>query len=57
VTVPGGGDAPISFTGSVDVARYIVHILTTLPKEKLEWKVFRMEAERTVSSGTISVSY
>lgn len=47
VTVPGGGDTPISFTGSVDVARYIVHILTTLPKEKLEWKVFRMEAERT----------
>ena len=49
MTVPGGGDTPISFTGSVDVARYIVHILTTLPKEKLEWKVFRMEGERTVS--------
>ncbi|KAF9649992.1 NAD(P)-binding protein [Thelephora ganbajun] len=47
VTVPGLGDAPISFTGRPDVVRYIGFVFTNLPAEKLEWKVLRMEGERT----------
>jgi hypothetical protein len=48
VTVPGIGDAPISFTGRSDIARYVGFVFTDLPVEKLEWKVFRLEGERTV---------
>jgi len=49
-TVHGIGDAPISFTGRSDVARYLGFIFTNLPVEKVEWKVFRLEGERTVST-------
>ena len=48
VTIPGFGDTPITFTGGPDVARYIGWVFTNLPAEKLEWKVFRLEGERTV---------
>ena len=51
VTVSGLGDTPISFTGRPDVARYVGFVFTNLPAEKLEWKEFRLEGERTV--GTI----
>ena len=50
-TVSGLGDAPISFTGRPDIARYVGFVFTTLPAEELEWKAFRLEGERTV--GTI----
>ena len=52
-TIPGFGDTPITFTGGPDVARYIGWVFTNLPAEKLEWKVFRLEGERTV--GTIHI--
>ena len=48
VTVPGVGDALISFTGRSDIARYVGFVFTDLPVEKLEWKVFRLEGERAV---------
>lgn len=47
VNVPGIGDTPISFTGRPDVARYVAFVFTNLPVEKLEWKTFRMEGERS----------
>ncbi|KAF9779857.1 NAD-P-binding protein [Thelephora terrestris] len=47
VTVPGLGDTPISFTGRPDIARYVGFVFTNLPAEKLEWKVFHVEGERT----------
>jgi len=47
VTIPGLGNTPISFTGRPDIARYIGFVFTSLPAEKLEWKVFRLEGERT----------
>lgn len=50
VTVPGLGDTPITFTGRPDVARYIGFVFTNLPAEKLEWRVFRLEGERTVGA-------
>ena len=48
VTVPGIGDTPISFTGKADIVRYVGFIFTDLSVEKLKWKVFRLEGERTV---------
>jgi len=48
--VLGNGDAPISFTGRPDVARFIGFVFTNLPVEKLEWKILRLEGERTVGA-------
>ena len=53
VTIPGFGDTPITFTGRPDVASYIGFVFTNSPAEKLQWKVLRLEGERTV--GTIHV--
>ena len=55
VTVPGLGDTLITFTGRPDVARYIGFVFTNLPAEKLEWKVFRLEGDRTVGTTQILV--
>jgi hypothetical protein len=49
--VPGLGDTPITFTGRPDIARYVGYVFTNIPAEKLEWKEFHLEGERTV--GTI----
>ena len=51
VVVPGLGNTLITFTGRPDVARYVGYVFTNFPAEKLEWKEFRLEGERTV--GTI----
>lgn len=48
--IPGSGTAAITWTHRIDIGRYVVHVLTTLPKEKIEWRTFRMEGERAVSS-------
>lgn len=48
--VCGSGTADISFTLQRDTARFIAHVFTTLPKDKIEWRIFRIEGERTVSS-------
>ena len=53
VTVRGLGNTPISFAGRPDVARYVGFVFTSLSAEKLKWKIFRVESERTVS--TISI--
>jgi len=42
----GSGDAPISWTGKHDAARFIAHALTAFPKDNLEWKSIRFEGDR-----------
>ncbi|KAI0259727.1 NAD-P-binding protein [Gloeopeniophorella convolvens] len=46
ITVGGDGNYPISWTSRTDSARFIVHILTRLPRERLENSIFRCEADR-----------
>ncbi|KAI0259710.1 NAD-P-binding protein [Gloeopeniophorella convolvens] len=46
ITVGGDGNYPISWTSRTDSARFIVHILTKLPRERLENSIFRCEADR-----------
>ncbi|TFK51515.1 NAD-binding protein [Heliocybe sulcata] len=46
VDIWGKGDGPISFTTRRDVARFVAHILTTLPPEQLYWKDFSLEGDR-----------
>ncbi|KAL5536931.1 hypothetical protein ACEPAF_754 [Sanghuangporus sanghuang] len=47
ITVPGEGTSPISWTTRRDIGRFVAHVLTQLPKEKLEWRIFRIEGDRT----------
>ncbi|KAH9991970.1 NAD-P-binding protein [Russula compacta] len=46
VTVGLDGNALNSFTAQSDIGRFVVYVLTNLPRSKLEWRVFRIEAER-----------
>ncbi|KAI0067619.1 NAD-P-binding protein [Artomyces pyxidatus] len=46
VTIGADGSKPISCTARVDVARFVVYILTQLPAETLEYKVFHMDGDR-----------
>lgn len=52
-TIFGDGDAQNSWTDAPDVARYIAHVLTHVPREKLEWQTLRIQGDlavRTLSS-------
>ncbi|TFY81443.1 hypothetical protein EWM64_g2578 [Hericium alpestre] len=40
------GNALITFTSRHDIARFLAHIVTTLPAEKLYWSTFRIEGDR-----------
>jgi len=46
VTFGGSGEAPISWTSIPDIGRFVVHVLTALPKNDLEWRTFRIEGDR-----------
>ncbi|KZO93528.1 NAD-binding protein [Calocera viscosa TUFC12733] len=46
VNLAGSGSNLVSFTSRMDIARYVVHVLTTLSPSKLENAIFRIEAER-----------
>ncbi|KAI0259729.1 hypothetical protein BC834DRAFT_604478 [Gloeopeniophorella convolvens] len=46
IVVGGDGNEQISWTSLADSARFIVHVLTTLPAERLENSVFRCEADK-----------
>lgn len=48
VKISGDGNVPISFTAREDIARYMAHVLTSLPAETLEWRIFRIEGDRQV---------
>ncbi|KLO19055.1 NAD-binding protein [Schizopora paradoxa] len=52
----GSGDVPISWTSMPDIARFVSHVLTTLPKKELEWRIFRIEGDRQ-SFNNIIASY
>ncbi|KZO98446.1 NAD-P-binding protein [Calocera viscosa TUFC12733] len=47
IEVGGTGDSLASFTSRRDIARYVVHVLTSLPASKLHNHEFRVEGERT----------
>ena len=49
VNVPGSGNAPISFTAVPDIVRYVGYVLTSLPREKIENRTFRIEGSNNVS--------
>jgi hypothetical protein len=49
IMVMGEGNAKISWTSKPDVARYVVHALTTFPRERLEGGEFFIEAQSIVS--------
>ncbi|KAL5476965.1 hypothetical protein ACEPAI_3151 [Sanghuangporus weigelae] len=55
-TIPGSGTAPVSRTSSTDIARFIGHVLINLPREKLEWRIFRIEGDR-IGLNDIAVSW
>lgn len=48
VTAGLDGNALNSFTAQPDIGRFVAYVLTNLPVEKLEWQIFRIEAERKV---------
>ena len=50
VEVGGDGNAKMSFTGREDVARFVVHVLTSLGPEETVGKTFRIEVQRLVRS-------
>ncbi|KAI0300091.1 NAD-P-binding protein [Multifurca ochricompacta] len=46
VTAGLDGNALNSFTAQSDIGRFVAYVLTQLPRSKLEWRTFRIEAER-----------
>ncbi|OCB83953.1 NAD-binding protein [Sanghuangporus baumii] len=56
IMIPGSGTEPISWTSSTDIARFIGHVLVNLPREKLEWRIFRVEGDR-IGLNDIAVSW
>src|SRR5579863_7014603 len=48
VTVGLDGNALNSFTTQPDIGRYVAYVLVNLPRSRLEWRTFRIEAERKV---------
>ncbi|KZV74125.1 NAD-P-binding protein [Peniophora sp. CONT] len=46
VAVGGDGNTKMSFTSRPDIARYVVHVLTTLAPEETVNKTFRIESQR-----------
>ncbi|KAL5521764.1 hypothetical protein ACEPAF_2512 [Sanghuangporus sanghuang] len=55
-TIPGSGTALISWTSATDIVQYIGHVLINLPREKLEWRIFRIEGDR-IGLNDIAVSW
>lgn len=50
IDIKGVGNAPVSFTTREDIASYLAYVLTSLPKKSLEWRAFRIEGDRLVST-------
>ncbi|VDB88590.1 unnamed protein product [Peniophora sp. CBMAI 1063] len=46
VGVGGDGNAQMSFTSTIDIGRFLVYVLTTLPPAETKNRTFRIEAER-----------
>ncbi|KAL5476963.1 hypothetical protein ACEPAI_3149 [Sanghuangporus weigelae] len=45
-SIPGSGTADISWTTAGDAAQFVVYALAALPREKIEWRIFRIEGDR-----------
>ncbi|KAH8108727.1 NAD-binding protein [Phellopilus nigrolimitatus] len=45
-SIGGSGTAPISFTHRNDIGNFVAHVLTALPRAKIEGRIFRIEGER-----------
>jgi hypothetical protein len=48
ITIKGEGNSSQSMTTVGDVARFVTHVLTTLPRDQIEWTKFRIEGDRVV---------
>lgn len=48
-SLDGDGEAENTYTDTKDITTFVVHTLTSFPKENLEWQIFRIEGERIVS--------
>ncbi|KAJ7116419.1 hypothetical protein C8R44DRAFT_627789 [Mycena epipterygia] len=46
IRIVGKGDAPVSFTATLDIAGFVAYVLTHLPPSELEDRVFRLEGDR-----------
>lgn len=55
--VNGEGEAEVSYTDTRDITTFVAHTLTSFPKEKLEWQIFRIESERIVSKKLSSICF
>jgi hypothetical protein len=49
MVIRGVGDALISTTSIDDIARFAVHVLTTLPRQQLEYSKFTLQGDVIVS--------
>ena len=49
INIKGSGKPLITFTARPDIASYLAYVLTSLPREKLEWRSFCIEGDRIVS--------
>ena len=49
IVIKGSGKPFVSFTTREDIASYLAFVLTSLPREKLEWRAFGIEGDRAVS--------
>ena len=56
VEAGGDGNAKLSFTSRTDIGRYVTYVLTMLPPAKLKNRIFRIEAERSVSSTSCRIT-
>ncbi|KAI0347204.1 NAD-P-binding protein [Trametopsis cervina] len=56
VTIYGHGDAKNTWSDIPDIARYVAHVLTAAPREKLEWQSLRIQAD-LVSFNEILAAY
>ncbi|KAG8215308.1 NAD-P-binding protein [Butyriboletus roseoflavus] len=51
--VPGDGTRDVSFTTCNDTGRYVAHVLTMLPRSRLNGRNFRIEGQRACLNGII----
>ncbi|KAI0343511.1 NAD-P-binding protein [Trametopsis cervina] len=47
ITIFGHGEAKNTWTDIPDIARYIAHVFTEVPREKLEWQTLRIQGDLT----------
>lgn len=48
ITIRGHGDGPVSWTHRLDIARFVLYVITHHPIEKLTGRAIRIEGDRAV---------